>query len=314
MEVLARPMVRRVIITGGSGLLGKYLTRIIENRHEDIFVLPTYFQNKSIGHHQYMEQLDVRDSDEVERMIRLIQPDVVFHCAAIGSVDIAEEEPDVVREVNVGGTENIVRSCSRHHARLVYVSSNAVYGGDSAPYDDYDAQFPINVYGTLKSDAESAVRNNLDNYLIVRPIMLYGVPYKGSRGNWAMMVVEKLFHKVKVQVVTDTMTQPTYAGDCADIMWRLRCNIGEYNIGSNDSMNLYSFARMVAQIFELDSRLIEPVLSDCFPNMAPRPVDTTYTLNGLTAVGIEAQRVHHGLRQFMCDMALEELYLDQGVK
>lgn len=106
----------RVLITGGTGQLG----------HDVYLEVQKRFPNAKI----FMpsrDYLDLTNKTLVEEIIKHLQPDVVFHCAAYTAVDKAEEEKDVCYETNVKGTEYITKACESIGAKLVYISTDYVF-------------------------------------------------------------------------------------------------------------------------------------------------------------------------------------------
>lgn len=267
---------RSVLITGASGLLGKYL---IETAPSGIDAVGTWFTSFMPNGYR----IDITDKVIVNRVFDRVRPHAVIHCAAIGSVDYCETHWQSAWDVNVEGFSNILEAAEAYRAKVVFVSSNAVYAGDAAPYTEESARIPVNRYGAMKREAEDLLLNYHRDYLIVRPIMLYGWPPVGGRSNWVTRVLESLRNENMTYIVDDTLTQPTYAEDCAKAIWCLlhtgKC--GVYNIAGMDRMSLYDMAICVACAWGLDGKSIHPVKSSFFKDLAPRPKDTTYDLTKL---------------------------------
>lgn len=281
----------KVLITGGSGLLGKSL---VETQPEGVEIVTTRNNNGNCG---ATYRLDVRDKHDTEYMFSDVKPDVVIHCAAIGSVDYAEEHFSEVYGTNMVGTKNITDIAKRYGAKVVYISTNAVYSGVNPPYDEQSPLMPINKYGKIKMMAETYVTSEANNWLIVRPFLLYGWPCEGGRQNWAVTIVKRLSSGLALKLVNDYYWMPTYAPDCARTIWRL-LDVGQneaFNVASPERVTLYEFGLKVCEVFDLDSSLIEPVDSNAFPGLAPRPEDTTYSLTKLDKLGIILSDVTSGL-------------------
>ncbi|MHA2220415.1 MAG: sugar nucleotide-binding protein, partial [Candidatus Hodarchaeales archaeon] len=119
----------KILITGGSGLLGKYLLQIKPQEHRAILTW-----NKNIGGvtdtSDIWYKLNVQNRASVFDLFEITRPDIVIHCAAIGSVDFAENEGyQSVFDVNVTGTKYIVDACNGYKSKIIYISSNAVFSG-----------------------------------------------------------------------------------------------------------------------------------------------------------------------------------------
>jgi dTDP-4-dehydrorhamnose reductase len=230
--------------------------------------------------------MDLSRQDSVDAVFKEHQPKIVVHCAAIGSVDYCEKHYDEARDINVRGVRRMLNASERYGAKFVFISTNAVFSGTGAPYCEEDERLPMNVYGMLKKDAENMVMDYPHSWLIVRPIMLYGVPNAGGRGNWATRVADVLANGRMLYVVDDIVTQPTYAADLARVLWELIPHAdGVYHAASPETMTLYDFAMRVACMWTTSkvnvSDRILPTSSEKFKAMAARPANTTYDLSKL---------------------------------
>lgn len=281
----------RVLLTGASSLLGRYLLSTAPAAYH---ISGTWYTRPaSCPGPAY--QMNVTDRSQVRYVFGLVKPDIVIHCAADGSVDRAEEHYQEARAVNVGGVANVVGEAQEYGAKVVYISSNAVYDGFHPPYNEESPQRPINNYGRLKSQAEMIVRDS-PRWLIIRPFLLYGNPASGGRHNWATTIIQRLSYGEAAPMVNDVTWMPTYAGDCAATIWRLlEIENQSFNVGAPARVTLYEFARKVAATWGLDAGLIEPVGSDYFKGIAPRPRDTTYDLSKIDGLGIRLAGVDEGL-------------------
>ncbi len=298
---------KNVIITGASGLLGKYLyeywreskVRIAEEIYEfrnkpgnllanwpsDSYSLKTLTESNVIPFTRNPAPIpmvggDIKDKtiENITGTINHYKAEIFIHCAAIGDVDYTEKHPEECNKINVSAVENLAIACGKSNCKLVYISSNAVFDGDHAPYKEYDERKPVNKYGELKCRAEDAVLLAKD-WLIIRPIFLYGWPFSGRRGNWVTKIIETLPKKEKLYMVDDVITQPTYAKDCAEIIWRLiDKNNDIYHVAAEKTQSIYDFAVETAGVFGLDAARIEHCLSTQYQAMAPRPKNTTFDL------------------------------------
>lgn len=266
----------RVLITGGTGLLGKTL---VETAPEDCEVLATYYQNRPPAEWQdRFYPIDVRDESAVAHLWNISKPQVVIHTAGIGSVDEAERNPDVVHHVNVEGTKNVGRACDRLGALFVFISSNAVFDGLHPPYRETSPLRAITRYGALKIEAEMWVRERRSPHLIIRPILMYGWPLPGGRDNAVTRWLAQLEKGCAVEVAEDIYSTPLWAPNCAEAIWVAvkRHRTGTYHVAGADRVSLVTFAKRTACAFGCDDRLVTPVPSRWFTSLAPRPRDTSF--------------------------------------
>lgn len=240
-------------------------------------------------------QLSVCDKSQVAYVFEQARPDVVIHCAAVGSVDYTESHYDETRQVNVLGTENVLKAAQDAKALFVYISTNAVFSGNNPPYGEDDNRNPVNAYGRIKREAENVIKMYRD-WLIIRPVLLYGYPYPGGRTNWLVTILDKLSKGEIVKLVDDTYWQPSPALDVAQAIWKLiELNVqGVYHVASDDRMSLYGFGLKVAKVWGYDIGLIEPISSNSLNLKAARPVDTTFKLDKIHELGIKLRSVEEG--------------------
>jgi dTDP-4-dehydrorhamnose reductase len=258
----------KILVTGGSGLLGKYIKQANPN------VITTWFANPCGCDYQ----MNIGIASQVNYIFDRIKPEVVIHCAGVGDVDYAEKNKGAVAHINYGGTHHVLQAAKRYKSKFVYISSNAVYGGNNPPYGELSTRLPVNNYGDIKRMAEDCVMD-YDDYIIVRPFLLYGWHHKNARANWATTLIKKFKNGEPVKMVNDVYWQPTYAGDMAGIILdliELSPKNEAYNVAAPDRITLFEFAQMVAKEWGFDdTAYIEPVSSDHFKTIAPRPKDTT---------------------------------------
>ena len=241
---------------------------------------------------------DVTDRKQMQSVFEWAKPDVVIHTAAIGSVDFAEKNREEARKVNVCGTEVVAALCQIFKSRLIYISSNAVFDGRAPFYSETVPVNPINYYGELKVEAENIVRESGISWAIVRPILMYGWPYNGERDNPVVWWVRSLENGKPIKVVDNVFNKPLPAWSCAEVVWEIirQNRTGIYHAAGRDHLSLYQFALQVAEVFDLDARLITTVPDSYFPEIAPRPRDTSFDTSKMESeLGVKTVSVKDGL-------------------
>lgn len=163
-------------------------------------------------------QLDISDETAVRDVFRRYRPDAVIHCAAWTAVDAAEESDNraKVHAINAEGTENIARAAKEFQAKMLYISTDYVFGGQGErPWKpDDECYMPLNVYGQSKLDGELAVRKLLSKYFIVRTSWVFGMNGK----NFIRTMINLGKKKDSVRVVNDQIGTPTYSRDLARLL------------------------------------------------------------------------------------------------
>lgn len=286
------------LITGISGLLGRYLVGCAPES-EDLHGISRGACPPELAAVASVHEFDLEDPAGLEGLITQIRPQTIIHAAAEGRVDVVEGHTDTFHRLNVEVPTHLARVARRHDIKFVFISSNAVFGGSRIAYDDNSPPTPINDYGRLKAEAEARVMEANSESFVVRPLLMYGWPFRHRRANPVVHWLRELRSGNSIDVVDDVWTQPLYAGDCAEVVWRgvLRGSVGTMNISGGASMSLAETALAVCDVFELDHSLVRAVSSDAFPGLAPRPAQTAFTLDRvLNEMGIRPAPPKDGLR------------------
>jgi dTDP-4-dehydrorhamnose reductase len=292
-----------VLITGGSGLLGRYLIRTAPEWAE---LYATYNSHPTVCTDVGFWKMDLRSDIDVAEAFEFSKPDIVIHCAGNGSVDVCQRDFEQYHDVNINGSRRIIEeSLNMACSKFVAVSTNAIFCGNDPPYYDDDDLCPVNMYGHSKAYLEHATEllyaKTPGKALVVRTILRYGWNWLHGRHNWASKAVQSFKDGKALRIVDDTVTQPTHAEDVAKTIWTLieRKRCGAYNISSGDSMSLHDFVVEVARTFGYSTGLVGRAKTSDFPGIAPRPTDTSYTLSRLKQEGIYLDNVQEGLRRMM---------------
>lgn len=263
----------KVLLTGGRGMLGRTLVCVLQDEFE---VVPTD-----------LPEADITDEAALDVIIGQHAPDAVIHCAAMTAVDRCETERDLAFRLNARGTANVAALCNRRGIRLVAVSTDYVFDGDSdRPYNEFDrATGGRTVYGQSKFAGEEAVRTLCPNHVIVRVSWLYGAG--GPSFVHAMMSLADE-NRPSLKVVSDQRGNPTSATAVArklkDILKRPGL-CGTFHLTCEGEATWAEFAE---EIFRLAGReqKVQPCTTQEFPRPAPRPKNSCLEKMGLRLAGL----------------------------
>jgi dTDP-4-dehydrorhamnose reductase len=294
---------RRVLITGGTGLLGQGL---VATTPPGWSILSLHRRSSAATAPGVTEVVaDVRDRAALERLFARERFDAVVHAAGIASVDASERNVEESTASNLGGTRHVAELCAAFGVRLVYVSTNAVFDGTRPPYRETDAVNPINAYGRIKVACERLVQETLGDAAIVRPILMYGWPHPMGRPNPVTWVIDALERGEPIHVVDDVCENPLHNETAGTAIWRIveRGVGGIVHLAGRDAISRYELARSVARLFELDASKIRAVPSSFFPDLAPRPRNTTMATTRMSAeLGVSPSTVEEGLMRMVATM------------
>ncbi len=151
---------KRIIVTGGNGYVGRELVRLLYDDHHVCVVDHTpgeaiRFRPDELRRFS-MERLDVCDCEAVSKLFAAFAPDTIVHLAAIHFIPECEADPIAALRTNVAGTMAILANAPKG-SRIVFASSGAVYKPDGNPHAETSEQQPSDIYGLTKLQGEQYV-------------------------------------------------------------------------------------------------------------------------------------------------------------
>lgn len=192
----------RVFVTGVKGQLGYDVMNELEKQGLE-----------GIG--VDIDEMDITDADQVNKVIKEAAPDAVIHCAAYTAVDAAEDNEEICRKVNAQGTENIAKVCEELDIKMMYISTDYVFNGQGErPWEPDDKREPLNVYGQTKYEGELAIEEHVKKFFTVRIAWVFGV--NGKNFIRTMLNLGKKCDTIRV--VNDQIGTPTYTFDLARLL------------------------------------------------------------------------------------------------
>ncbi len=251
-------------------------------------------------------KMDIANKAEVDEVFSKVKPDAVVHAATLTDVDKCESNKGLAWKINVDGTLNIVEACNRLETFLGYISTDYVFSGEKGCYVESDSPEPVNYYGTTKLEAETVVASAMaaSDFFIARPSVIYGSTPAAGKVNFALWLIEALSKGNHVKIVKDQWNTPTLNTNLADMTLEAveRRLTGIYHLCGATRVSRLEFARKIAEAFDLNKDLIEPVTSQQFILPAKRPTDSSLDTS-------KAQRTLEN-KPLQLDAALAQLKLE----
>lgn len=287
----------RLLITGGSGLLGSNLA--LEGAKNGLEVTAVHNRHSSppgiVSH-----RLDLTKANHVSDFIQHLKPNCIVHCAAQTNVDWCEKHPKKSFDINAMATRHLACFAQRVGAHLIYISTDAVYDGLTGNYTEESPPAPINVYAASKLAGEEAIREILGDSALVLRTNIYGWN-RQAKTSLAEWVLETLSARQKLQGFSDVVSSPLLVNDLASVIFALirSESCGCLNAGSIDSCSKYDFARHLASVFSLPEELIEKSSIESINLQAPRPRNTSLNTDKLSQrLGYSPPDILSGLCRF----------------
>ena len=256
----------KVVLLGPNGQLGADIRRCHEQADEP-------FQLLALGR----DQLDVALPDVIEREFEGLDFDALVNCTGYHKTDEVEDNADLAVAVNARAVQSMAEVCARRRARLIHVSTDYVFGGDSGrtePLTEVDPVAPVNVYGATKALGETLARLVHEDVVIVRVASLFGVAgASGKGGNFVETMIRVGVETGALRVVDDQMMSPTATADVARVVLRILvegCAPGLYHVVNDGAASWFDFAREIIIRAGIDVT-VTPCTSEEYSTRAARP-------------------------------------------
>lgn len=259
------------ILLIGKGFLGRYIASEAQNKGLDVVST----------HHTYQQEdtisMDISNFEQVNRIISELKPDFVINCAVIGDVDFLQEHRDIAMKTNAEGPKNIAIACKKNNARLIHISTDAVFDGKNGNYREDDLPNPVNVYGESKLQGEQEIIKNTNNYIICRT-NFFGIDNRGKY--FFSWILKSIKEKKTINGFTDVMFSPIDVNTLSKIIIELLPSkyVGVLHL-SGQPISKYDFIKKVVEFVKYDISKVMPVSIDNHPLKAPRPKDTSLSSN-----------------------------------
>lgn len=273
----------KILITGGKGMLGRTLQKAFAA--EELFIAD-------------LPEADITSPASLAAAYAAFKPALTVHCAAMTKVDDCETKRDLAYRLNRDGSANVARACAASGSRLIAVSTDYVFRGDSpVPYKETDIPAPRTVYGASKFAGEQEVFKALPTATVLRIAWLYG-----AGGPSFVHTMAKLGAQpgAPLKVVDDQRGNPTSTDAVAGVI-RFLADHPTPGVVHGTCSGVCSWYDFAAELFRLLGlkRSLVPCTTAEFPRPAPRPANSALEKNVLTKLGYATPDWHAALKEFV---------------
>jgi len=295
----------RILITGANGMLGQRAVQFYSSR-ENIELLATSVEEKSVFDFVEYTQVDIKDRDNIKKVIYDYCPDFIVHTAAFTNVDLSERLREDAWKINVKGVEYIAEAARTIDAHIIHISTDYIFDGKNGPYDENAIPDPVGYYGRTKLASENTLRISGTFFSILRTNVLYGIA-QNSRPDFVRWVINSLSKNENIRIVKDQINNPTFIDDLVQginkiIEFR---KTGVYNIGGKEFLSRFDFTLRIAEYFNLDKKLILPITTDELKQPARRPLKSgLLILKAETELGYKPHTISETLAAMKKELAL----------
>jgi dTDP-4-dehydrorhamnose reductase len=257
----------KILLFGSQGQVGTELTYTLPALGELIKV------DRKIA--------DLTNAEKIRSIIQQIKPHIIVNAAAYTAVDKAESEIGLAYQINAIAPKIIAEESNKIGGKLVHISTDYVFDGKAnIPYLETDITNPLGVYGKSKLKGEENIKENTDNYVILRTAWVYGTC---GKGNFVKTMLRLGKEREQIKVVIDQIGCPTYAEDIAIVINKIIHKFSH----DNNTEKLYHFTNLgvcswydfAVNIFHQAQKLgysltikdVFPIVTSEYPTPAQRP-------------------------------------------
>jgi len=252
----------KILVTGGDGMLANAIRNIYPDFESDIF-----FCNRSA--------LDITDLGKTIEYFNKGNFDVIINCAAYTNVEGAETNIESAYAINENGAMNIAIAANKINARLIHISTDAVYDGNKNDvYYEDDICNPLSVYSKSKYAGEIEILKHHDTGIIIRTSWLYSL----DKPNFVTAIINKARTVGACNLIYNQLGTPTYTYDLAKAILQIikskkivpGSGIEIYHYSNEGAISWYDFAINICSILSIDVS-ITPITTDQYPSKVKRP-------------------------------------------
>ena len=287
----------RVLLTGGSGLLGRQVLSVFRAACVPITGL-CYSRPGSD-----LVQLDITNLAATRDLVKDLQPTVVIHAAAQRFPDKVEGDLEAAVRVNVEATKNLAEVCVETKCRMIYISTDYVFDGEHPPFFPDNKPRPLNKYGETKLAGEEVVLTTNPDFLVLRiPVLYGGVNTLGESAVTILLDVIRSGKKAKMS--SYEVRCPSHTQDIARILLDIVRRTppgGIYQWCGLEKLSKWDMCKMISKETGLDISHLEEVVG---AGGTPRPRDVELDREKLRQLGIEhhtvlKEGIMEDLKQFL---------------
>lgn len=292
-------MEKRILITGGSGLLGQYLN-VVTAKGNNILTL----YNSHVGNcAEFNNKIaDITNFESIRKILSSFKPEIVIHSAASANpIPFLGQHSKDVYMVNVNATKNIAELCDRFGAKLIYISTDLVYAGYRNSMLSEDVKLiPVSLYAETKLMGEIKIKETFENYLILRTALLFGFGLNHSKCHFQNMN-DELKNGKPVKLFVDQFRTPVSLKEAAETIYKISLLdiISEtINLGGVERVSRYEMGEILCSIAGYNKNLLQKIILDDMPEL-PKVKDVSLNTDKLQSFGFKQMSIEESISKII---------------
>jgi dTDP-4-dehydrorhamnose reductase len=286
---------KKVLLIGKTGQLGGEIIKDADSLGLEVFAFEK-------------EELDVTNKTQVKEKIEQIKPDALINTSAYHVVPRCEENPLAAMAVNFFAVGEMAKLCKECNVKFFTYSTDYVFDGTKgAPYEENDKPNPLQMYGISKLSGEWAALNVYpEGSFIIRTCGLYGgkTGSPEKNGNFVLNIIKEAQSKEIIEVSSEQVVIPTYAGDLSRATLKLLnsgARAGIYHLVNEGYCSWGEFTQEIFKLAKIDTK-VKLVDRGGLSGAMKRPKFSALKNTKAKAIGIELPSWQEGLKVYINEL------------
>lgn len=263
---------KKLLITGASGFLGWHLCQLAKQEWE---IYGTYCSHSIEIPGIKMLKVNLNDFQELKQIFSDIKLAAVIHTAANSQPNFCQTHPQQSHSINVTASCNIAGLCADTHIPCVFTSTDQVFNGLNAPYQETAPVCPINIYGEQKIMAEIGMLERYPKTAVCRMPLMFGRETPTAK-SFIQPFIQTLKAEQELNLFIDEFRTPVSGTTAAKgLLLALEKVNGIIHLGGKERVSRYDFGKILIDVFNLPSTGLKGCRQQDVKMPAPRPGDVS---------------------------------------
>ncbi len=291
---------KKILIFGGSGLLGNHASRFFHKKNYEVF--SSFNRHKPKDSSVNSIKVDVQNQDELLSILKAIRPEVILNCSGLTSIEECEKEKGKARILHEDFPEFLAKYTSDNNVNNIHISTDHLWDGKKSFYRETEEPNPINTYGWTKAQGEMKVILYNPASLIIRTNFFgKGTEWRESFSDWA---IRQLKERKTFFGYEDVYFTPISISFLIEYMSQLMMQTaqGIFHIAGSERLSKYEFIQRIAHVHSLDDSNLEKSKYWIKDSRIDRPLD----------MSLSTEKVSKHLKRYMpdCHQSVNSLVKD----
>ena len=270
----------KVYLAGAASFFSSYFTKHYRN---NFHLSGSYRYTKPNNHVKLFKQIDTHNLNEIKKHLEKERPDILINTIALTSIEECEINQNQAYQSNVVIPEILAGICNELDIKFIQISTDMLWDGSKLYYQESDEPNPLNFYGKTKKKSEKKVMHNNSDALVIRT-NFFGRSY-AKNNSFSDFIINNLNRNQEINLFEDVFYTPIHISYLSNIMMSLAYSSenGIFNVSSSERLSKYEFGLKIADIYNLNNRLINACSISSRTDLVIRPNEMSISNEKLTS-------------------------------